>query len=191
MKWTETRIGRPDFVEGLNGAIAHGVAEMVPVAKRYLTEVKEIDNNHRHCLVAIGKCGTKADLPFLAGYADDRRDAGGAIVNYPGDEANPPLKFRPGKDQSSQMRDLAVAMMLVLNGATREQLDEFGFFVSRYWPRYSGAAGPPAPLPPVGKRPLAGDNPFTPSDLGFIHDADRDAAHQKAKAWLARRDSPP
>jgi RNA polymerase sigma factor (sigma-70 family) len=189
VKWTETRIGRPGFAKGLNGAMAHSVPEMVPVAKKYLTQVKQAGDDHGLCLAAIGKCGTKDDLPFLAKYADDRRVTMRVYMNYPGDEADPPREFRPEKDQAVQLRDVAVVMMLVLNGMTREQLDEFGFFVSRYAPRYTGEVGPPPPLPPVGRRRRA-DDPFAPFSLGFLRDADREAAHRKAKAWLARKDSP-
>jgi hypothetical protein len=185
VKWTETRVGRRDFGKGLNGAMAFGLKGMVSAAKEYVTRVKPIGYEHALCLAVIGKLGTKEDIPFLAKFADDRTHATGFYVDYPGD-TEPRRKFRPGKDCATQMRDMAVAMMLVLSGQTREQLDEFGFFASRYVPREPVGQGPPAPLPPVGHRRYA-DDPFTPTEIGFIHDADREAAHKKARAFLDKQ----
>jgi RNA polymerase sigma factor (sigma-70 family) len=185
VKWTETRFGRRDFPKGLNGAMAFGLKEMVPAAKQYLLRVKPIGYEHALCLAVIGKLGTKEDIPFLAKFADDRTEATGFYVDYPGDN-EPRGEFRPGKDCATQMRDTAVAMTLVLSGQTREQLDEFGFFASRYMPRGPVGQGPPPPLPPVGRRRRS-DDPFSPTSIGFIHDADREAAHKKARAFLDKQ----
>ena len=138
----------------------------------------------RLALVTVGKLGSKEDLPFLLGYADDRSVVHRVYMMSLEDEKNPPREFRPGKDVTTEVRDVAVVAALVLCGQSREKIDEYGFFISRYDPQTSGK-----PLPPVGKRRWA-DDPLTIGDLGFIRDEDREAAHKKARAWLALQVKP-
>jgi hypothetical protein len=190
VKWTETRADPRELERGLNGAIAFGLADVVPFAKAYARNVtadkpKYLPEPLLLALSAVGKLGAKDDLPLLIGFADDRTVVRRTFMTYPGDEKNPPQEFRPGKDYSLELRDAAVVAALVLCGQSRERIDEYGFFVSRYEPRLTGN-----PLPPVGKRRYA-DDPLTPGDLGFVHDEDREAAHKKARAWLATNAPPP
>jgi hypothetical protein len=185
VKWVESRVSPWELECGFNGAIALGLTDLVPFAKEYVRQAtagrpKSLPESVPLALSVVGKLGTKGDLQFLMEFADDRTVIHRVYMQHPGDEENPPREFRPGKDASTEMRDTAVVAALVLSGQSRERIDEYGFFVSRYDPR----AG--TPLPPVGKRRYA-DDPQTTGDIGFLRDEDREAAHKKARAWLAEQ----
>ena len=182
-KWTETRTDPAELTRGLNGALAFGVADVVPFAKTYARKAWPTRPNSDPeplllALTVVGKLGTRDDLPFLLQFADDRTVVRQTFISQPGDETRPPTEFRPGKDSALELRDVAVVAALVLCGQSRERIDEYGFFVSRYDPRPAGT-----PLPPVGRRRWA-DDPLTVGDLGFVRDEDRGAGHKKARAWL-------
>jgi hypothetical protein len=75
-----------------------------------------------------------------------------------------------GQDATAQLRDVSAAMHLHLLGQNPE---EYGFYWR--WPHGSDA----------GKLTKMGM--FYLHAIGFIHDADRAAAHKKAREWFDKQ----
>ncbi|MBX9582379.1 MAG: hypothetical protein K2X87_18915, partial [Gemmataceae bacterium] len=127
-------------------------------------------------LLAIGKFGDETDLPRLAKFADDDRPtsgwhlAGGIVGRDPGKELEPV----EGEDISVRVRDVAVAAMIARRGGKPE---DFGFVWTKTDARKL--------IPWAGR---VGDDPFgIDTPIGFARQADREAAHQKARAWLDQK----
>jgi RNA polymerase sigma factor (sigma-70 family) len=114
-------------------------------------------------MLVVGKYGTKADLPRLEQYIDDPTRVYALIRDPPGQRRPGYAVPIDGQDITTLVQDVAVAMMLHLSGRKPQ---DFGFV----W------------LTAVEGKPVA--DVFALGAIGFVSQKDRDAAHQKARAWL-------
>ena len=84
-------------------------------------------------MLAVGKLGTKDDLPLLEKYAKDETQCAVFLHDPPAKPGQPVLRLpRPaieGQDTTTQLRDVSAAMRLHLLG---QDPHEFGFYWS--WP---------------------------------------------------------
>ena len=122
----------------------------------------------------IGKLGTKDDLLLLEQYAKDETQCARFLHDPPPKPGEPAFRIiRPpieGRDTTTQLRDIAVAMRLHRLG---QKPEEFGFHWS--WP-YGDDAGKPNKL-----------GTFHLHATGFLRNSDREAAHKKAREWLDKQ----
>jgi hypothetical protein len=182
-KWTAARGDYTGRAFGLQLALAHDIAEILPAARETLTAKVKDDpypgNTARNlglAMLVIGKLGSKDELPLLERYADDRRECARFLNDPPSKPGEPVMQIYrlpiDGQDAIAQLRDVSAAMRLHLLGQKPEQ---FGF----YWT---------SPFGPDKGKPLR--NPtelFSPYGIGFIADADREAALKTAREWLDKQ----
>jgi hypothetical protein len=180
-KWTAARVDYTGREFGLQAAIAYDIKEVLPAARETLTTKVKDDpypgNTARNvgiAMLAVGKLGTKDDLPLLERYAEDETRCA-AFLHDPPPKPGQPRFLLPrlpveGQDTTTQLRDVSAAMRLHLRGQNPE---EFGF----YWRWPNG--------PDAGKPTKMGT--FYLHAIGFLRDADREAAHKKAREWLAKQ----
>jgi RNA polymerase sigma factor (sigma-70 family) len=157
--WLGTRTAPGPIEGGLIQAVNLNVPEVFPVALAHAANDKLAPRARGFALLAVGCFGTPADLPVLEkAFADSR-------VYHTTDAGSDDGKRRPVEVQVS---DAAVVAALRLAG---KDPADFGFtFLERYKVR-----GPQV-------LQLAAVSVY--GVIGFFDDAARQAAHQKARAWL-------
>jgi RNA polymerase sigma factor (sigma-70 family) len=180
-KWTAARVDYTGRDFGLQSAIAYDIQEVLPAARETLTAKVKDDpypgNTARNvglAMLVVGKLGSKDDLPLLEKYAADEGHCA-AFLNDPPLKPGEPrfLLLRlpvEGQDATAQLRDVSAAMRLRLLG---ENPDDYGFHWR--WPHEPNTGKP------------TGFDPFYLNGIGFLRDADREAAHKKAKEWLNKQ----
>ena len=166
-------------------AVQFGIKDALPAARAVLTACAKPDAegvnrlNLGDALKLVGKFGNGDDLPALAAFADSPLQC---MAHIPGDTSRRPIDKQnepvDGRDVSVLARDLAVAAQVARRGGKPA---DFGF----HWTETDARKL----IPWAGK---VSDDPFgTDSPIGFARQADRDAAHKKARAWLADRAKEP
>jgi hypothetical protein len=157
--WLRTRTDPPPIEAGLSRALLHGdFPEVAPVAVTHAANAKLAPRARGLALLVVGGYGKPADLPVLEkAFADSR-------VFHMSQADQRPVEVR--------VSDVAVAAALRLAG---QEPADFGFtLMERYKMRGPGAFHT-ASVNTLGL-------------LGFFQndDAARQAAHKKAREWLAR-----
>jgi hypothetical protein len=165
---------------GLKLAVRYDIPETLPTGRRVIkeyTDPKPVGGSRAYFtavlrsygMLVVGKYGTKADLPLLAPHFDDAARVMAVIRDKPGE-------WRPGyavpidgKDVTCVVGDVALATAVHLRGGDPR---DFGFV----WPTALDGAKIADPLG-LGV-------------IGFKSKDDREAAHTKAKAWLAEQAKP-
>jgi hypothetical protein len=162
--WLKTRTDPQLIAIGLNLAVNHSIAEAAPVAVAHASNDKLAPRARAFALLAVGRLGKPADLPVLKQAFLDSRVF--HTFNYFGGlEAATRYGFLVGRRVEVRVSDTAVAAALWLAG---QEPADFGFtFLERHKMR-----GP--------------DILLRYQLLGFLDDAARQAAHKKAREWLAR-----
>jgi hypothetical protein len=140
---------------GLGQARQYRLSEVVPVARQTVRYAK-LDAQHRAvAALALADLGGSAVLPTLQSLMDDKTE-----WSRSREDRNP-----DGPTLTVEVRDVAVGAALLLRGQDPE---EFGF-------------------PEFRRREVAELKPHEKLNgrwFAFTTDADRAAAHKKAKAWL-------
>ncbi|MBP3954735.1 sigma-70 family RNA polymerase sigma factor [Gemmata sp. G18] len=181
-KWTAARVDYTGRAHGLQLALDFGIEEVLPAARETVRAKVKDDpypgNTARNvglAILAVGKLGTKDDLPLLEAHAANGAQSGVFLHDPPTKPGEPVFRIYrtpvEGQDTTTQLRDVATAMRLHLLG---QDPDDFGFYWR--WPH-----GPDA-----GKR-MNPEDRFGPYSVGFLRDADRVAAHKKAKEWFDKQ----
>jgi RNA polymerase sigma factor (sigma-70 family) len=156
--WLGTRTDPQPIALGMRLAVYHGFSEAFPKAVAHAANDKLAPTARGFALLAVGRFGSAADLPLLEkAFADARVFH---QTNY---------HSKDGKQQPVEVRvsDTAVAAALHLAG---QKPADFGFspFLKMYgWPANVAWA--------------------EHYSLGFLDDAARQAAYQKARAWLDKQ----
>jgi hypothetical protein len=142
----------------------HGIAEALPTARAHAANDKLAPTTRGFALLGVGRFGTLDDLPLVEKAFTDERVFHVANYNHP-DGKLKPVEVR--------VSDTAVAAALHLAG---QKPADFGFFPSLQMYTLPGN--------------FAWAEHFT---LGFLDDAARQAAHKKAREWLAKhhKEKPP
>jgi hypothetical protein len=186
-KWTAARVDYTGRDFGLQMALAYDIREVLPAARTMLTTKVKDDpypgntaRNLGFAMLVVGKLGAKDDLPLLERYAKDQGVCARVLNDPPPKPGEPRLHLiRPpieGQDATAQLRDVSAVMRLHLSG---QKPHEFGF----HWGR---------PFDPdKGKPWVKPDDVFNLHGIGFLRDADREAAHKKAKEWFDRQNEEP
>ena len=167
--WTELR----PYVwqAGLFRAMAENVPAMVDVARKALAAKDRTGGTNELVLAlhVLGQHGTAANLPLVMKFADDTTECGRLeFSKFPGGVIRGSGTVRPlvkDTDVVAQVRDVAVIAALQLR---KQKPQDFGFemdVVSDHGPLMTADL----------------------SQLGFCRDADREAAHKKARAWLDKQ----
>jgi hypothetical protein len=180
-KWTAARVDYTGRAFGLQMALAYDIKEVLPAARATLTTKPKDDpypgNTARNvglAILVIGKLGTKDDLPLLEAYAHDKLRCAVFLNDPPPKPGEPVIRLIrgpiAGQDATTQLRDVSAAMRLYLLG---QNPDDFGF----YWRWPHG--------PDTGKPTRLGE--FYLNGIGFLREADREAAHKKAREWLDKQ----
>jgi RNA polymerase sigma factor (sigma-70 family) len=156
--WLATRTDSEPIANGLVNALLFTFPELLPVARAQAANDKLAPRARGFALLAVACYGSSADLPMLEkAFADSRVYAGGRAEQRP---------------VEVQVSDAAVAAALWLTG--KEPAD-FGFtLLEKYKWR-----GPHA-------RAMAAQSVY--GIIGFFQgdDTARQAAHKRAREWLAR-----
>jgi RNA polymerase sigma factor (sigma-70 family) len=153
--WLRTRTDPPPVEDGLSLALLHGdFPEVAPVAVAHAANAKLAPRARGLALLVVGGYGKPADLPVLEKAFADSR------VFHMSHADKRPVEVR--------VSDVAVAAALRLAG---QEPADFGFtLMERY--KMRGAEG------------FHTASVNNPGLLGFFDDTARQAAHQKARAWL-------
>jgi RNA polymerase sigma factor (sigma-70 family) len=173
--WTAARNDYSGRAFGFELALQFDIKEVLPAARETLTAKVTDDpypgntaRNVGFAMLVVGKLGSKDDLPLLEKYAANDAVCSVFLKDPPPEPGQPIVRLpRPpkdGQDITAQLRDVSATMRLHLLG---ENPDAFGFF----WPFPSETDR--KPVPPEAR--------FLLGRIGFIRDADRTAAHKKAK----------
>ena len=182
-KWTAARVDYIGRAHGLQLALDFGIEEVLPAARETVQAKVKDDpypgNTARNvglAILAVGKLGTKDDLPLLEMHTANGTQSGVFLHDPPAKPGEPVFRIPrwlpvEGQDTTTQLRDVSAAMRLHLLG---QDPDDFGFYWR--WPH-----GPDA-----GKR-MNPEDRFGPYSVGFLRDADRVAAHKKAKEWFDKQ----
>ncbi len=131
-------------------AMQFGLKEAVPVALALIEPPGGQPNLEQYAILAIGKLGNAEHIAALAPLLKDERP-----IEVPG---------RNGRESDTQVRDVALAVMIRLAG---QQLVDFGFSHYKSHPQIL----------------------FDTNTLGFNNPAAREEAHKKWHAW--RKEHPP
>jgi RNA polymerase sigma factor (sigma-70 family) len=156
--WMATRSDPWVVGLGLSHSRQYRLPEVVPVARQVVRNAK-LDAQHRAvAALALADLGGPVELPTLRGLMDDKTVWSSS---------------REGRDPDSptltvQLRDVAVGASLLL---TNQDPGEFGFPAFRR----QGAAE------------LKMHEKLSGRWFAFTSDADRDAAHKKAKEWFDKQ----
>lgn len=180
-KWTAARIDYSGRVYGFELALQFDIKEVLPAARDTLTNVVKDDpypgnttRNMGFAMLVIGKLGSKDDLPLLEKFATSK-DVCAVCLNDPPPKPGEPVirLYRlpiEGQDTTGQLRDVSAAMRLHLLG---QDPDQYGF----YWQHPNV----------TDRKPVKPGERFSLYSIGFIRDADRTAAHKKAKEWFDKQ----
>jgi hypothetical protein len=156
---------------GFRIASGRRVAEILPVARRYAA------NDFRPkrdvpplvtitALEVVAQLGTRADLPLFERHFGDETNV--VAVDKPRDDGARDYHRPPPVTGTTQMRDVALGLALLLHGANPA---DFGFVVREgVFKQVDGRYAIPW---------------LTQVHLGFKGEEDRAAAFKKARAWLA------
>ncbi|HET6572057.1 MAG TPA: hypothetical protein VFG68_00520, partial [Fimbriiglobus sp.] len=158
--WLATRSVTEDKIVGLEKANSSGLAEVLPLARRWAADPLQPPKVRGMALPIIARFGTAADRPLADALHDDGTSVGGSLTVVRRDAAGPK---KESPRYSATVGDVALAVSVHLAGG-----DPFAF-----------GCGPP------GKKTLNlawGSLGY----LGFADEENRKAAHRKAKAWLAK-----
>lgn len=156
---------------GFRIASGQRVPELLPVARRYAANDFEPKRDVPPlvtitALEVVAQLGTRADLPLFERHFGDETNV--AAADKPRDDGARDYYRPPPVTDTTQMRDVALGLALLLHGADPA---EFGFVVRE------------GVFKPVDGRYAI---PWlTQVHLGFKSEEDRAAAFKKAKAWLA------
>ena len=175
--WTEPRPAA--WRAGLFRAMASkNIPSMVGVARKALAAKNRVHGTYELVLALhiTGRHGNAADLPLVMAYADDATESGRAeFSKYPGgvirgfggaSDNRPRVK---DSDLVVQVRDVAVIAAICIH---KQKPQDFGFELD---------------LLPIDSQVMTSDL----SQYGFCRDADRAAAHKKAREWLAEQKKEP
>jgi RNA polymerase sigma factor (sigma-70 family) len=179
--WTAARVDYCGREYGFQLALWYDIKEVLPAARQTVAAKVRDDpypgntaRNVGFALLVVGKLGTKDDLPLLERYAKDETGCAVFLNDPPEKPGQPVIRLRrlpvEGQDATTQLRDASAAMRLHLLG---QNSDDFGFYWR--WPH-----GPDAGKP-------TGLGAFYLNAIGFLRDADREAAHKKAREWLDKQ----
>ncbi len=153
--WMATRSDPWVVGLGLSQARQYRLPEVVPVARQVVRDAK-LDAQHRAAAaLALADLGGMAELPTLRNLMDDKTEWS---------------RSREGRNPDSptltvELRDVAVGAVLLLSG---QDPGEFGFLEFRR----------------QGVAELKTHEKLNGRWFAFTTDADRAAAHKKAKEWL-------
>ena len=169
--WLANRGDEPNaIINGMELALMVEMPDVLPTAKRVLEKyatgksTREQITARGVALLIIGKYGTKTDRPLLERFANDTEVVSTVLLDKPGQKRAGTEIPVDGQDATTQVGDLALAMMVHLEGGNPRDL---GFF----W----HADLYQLPLP----------NPYTFHEIGFLSKRDREISHNKAREWLA------
>jgi RNA polymerase sigma factor (sigma-70 family) len=162
--WLAPRTDLEPLTLGLRLAMYHGITDAFPTVRTHAANDKLAPTARGFALLGVGRFGTLDDLPLLEKAFNDGRVFHVANYNHP-DGKLKPVEVR--------VSDTAVAAALHLAG---QKPADFGFFPSLQMYTLPGN--------------VAWAEHFS---LGFLDDAARQAAHKKAREWLARhgKEKPP
>lgn len=165
--WAEPR---PEYyASSLQVGLQFGLPVLAGVARKALA-VKDQPPWARidaPALRFLGLHGTPADIPLVMKFADDKTECGRlAFSKIEGGTMGPWRPSFKNMDVVTQTRDVAIIAALELH---KKRPQDFGFELD-----VVQDGGPPPP-------------PFWLGHLGFCRDVERDAAHKKAKEWLAKQ----
>jgi RNA polymerase sigma factor (sigma-70 family) len=175
---------------GLVQALEHDLPEAKAAARAFLQlpgPDAQYAGNRGRTLLVLSKYGTADDVPLLLKFADDKT----VCLTLPGPEpAKPPgagdqrrlggARAMPPGGPTTQLRDIAVAAAVEIRGGDPKALGWLN--------RPTGVAAAVAALhrDAISKQQFryAADHPLLGAHT-FKTEQDREAAHAKAKAWLA------
>jgi hypothetical protein len=143
---------------GLSEARQYRLPEFVPVARQVVRNAKIGAQHRAAAALALADLGGAAELPTLRGLMDDKTEWSRSFQ-----EGNP-----DGPTFTVELRDVAVGATLLLSN---QDPGEFGF---------------PAFREP-GVAELKLHEKLSGRCFAFTSDADRDAAHKAARAWLDKQ----
>jgi hypothetical protein len=154
LSWLEKRTGPAAVKTSLHAALYGSIPEAIPFARKRIADPKVDPAVLGTLVLVLGNHGDKSDAKRLVAFKDDER----VCYEY---------KLVRGGTVTTQVRDVAAAMLLKLHG---QDMDEFGFDsvqTMAWW---------------VGKDPA----PFTGVST-FDTDAKRTAALKKTWEWLDKQ----
>jgi hypothetical protein len=156
--WMATRSDPGVVALGLAHARNYRLPEVVPVARQVVRNAKLKAQHRAVAALALADLGGPVELPTLRGLMDDK-----TVWS----------SFREGRDPDGptftvELRDVAVGASLLL---TDQDPGEFGF------PKFRRQ----------GAAELKLHEKLNGGLFAFTSDADRDAAHKKAKEWLDKQ----
>ena len=183
--WLEKRSDDGVIQSGLDIVFCHALSDALPLARRVAADEKRPAKTRAAALPVLGRLGTAADAAACTPLLGDESlfasyDTGGYV-----DRAT------PNKKRSVQVRDVAAAVALALGGAdprthgftAADEPTWLEYLISRYESFSTGSMyeRKPGTSKEVPKVVL-----LWPPAHGFDTEADRDAAHAKAKAALPK-----
>jgi WD40 repeat protein len=152
--WLATRQNPGSICLGFDHARIGKVSETLPLARAILADTNQPAKVRASALPILGAFGDAKDESLVMALLDEK-------AVYMGTKYGPQQK-----DATAQIRDIALAVRLVLRGKNPA---EFGF---------PGLVDHSASLRDV---------PLYPHDLGFFDDDSREATHTKVNAFLAKQ----
>jgi RNA polymerase sigma factor (sigma-70 family) len=152
--WLATRQNPGSICLGFDHARIGKVSETLLLARAILADKNQPAKVRASALPILGAFGEAKDEPLVLSLLNEK-------ATYMGTKYGPQQK-----DATAQIRDIALAVRLILRGKNPA---EFGF---------PGLADHSASLRDV---------PLYPHDLGFFDDASREATHTKVNALLAKQ----